>query len=762
MVLIEKVKQICDRLAAHGWRSLLLQHGLDITANNLKQELTKELPNINRLLPGFEDFALEGKRGIEPSNPSRSLLFHALASPNVVKGAEGYELSDFPTLAELETIENYVYGVNPPSLLELRARARRSPLAIVVFVSEYRPAPETVHRKHADMCFSRTGVARVGTAEPLYHAKNRGFLPFVEGDSHAFRVLPACYSAYIAIQSRGNEDLFGPIRFQEDDENRNFWIPLHKLFSGKECIRRLDLDLTLKAHHVNEKLRRIHLELGRSGHDTGWREPDISQPPFTFTNGIAQWSNNSDFGTNVLIPDVHSAMVEAAQYRGKLLTFKVPKDYGQVLSSSLYIPSGQNGERRAPEYVHARHKILSNGQQEDLNNQPDVVSIIETGDYQAQHYLDFTGDGWVEALCPQLAVVIPRRIPAYSLVTAPDFFPNCDQGELMDWWEQSVPAKLAKSIWRIDPNTLSDERIAPNLELKQASFRPEDTTVTAIVSLPFNASAQETALNVPETVRHSYLPDAAAGVFAPGWDVSFDQINGTRHLAAYGLGSPFPEDSKLCAALSTFWPSVAPDAARTFEPNPTWPTVSPLTDDEIGQQGNLAWDGVPGPKVVQLGDQQMVEYAAIDYVDYVENALQGKFSLALTGQVDVNEYQARVLAMGYVYRALGIKEEDFFGGDVADQDAFFPIIREKAKWSVLSFREVLATDQELQTVQSKTGITLEGSVYRFEMYRHGQQSAHPNDFRKRLVAIEESATLFVKGFQILLKRGAHPWEVINV
>ena len=31
---------------------------------------------------------------------------------------------------------------------------------------------------------------------------------------------------------------------------------------------------------------------------------------------------------------------------------------------------------------------------------------------------------------------------------------------------------------------------------------------------------------------------------------------GPDHLAAYGLGSPFPEDSKLCAALSSFWPAV--------------------------------------------------------------------------------------------------------------------------------------------------------------------------------------------------------------
>jgi hypothetical protein len=111
--------------------------------------------------------------------PAQSLLLHALASPNVVKGANGADLADFPTLAEIAMVENYVYGVKPPSLLELRARAQGALMAIVVFASEYRPAPETVHRKHANMCFSRTGVARVGTADPLYEPRHRGFLPFV-------------------------------------------------------------------------------------------------------------------------------------------------------------------------------------------------------------------------------------------------------------------------------------------------------------------------------------------------------------------------------------------------------------------------------------------------------------------------------------------------------------------------------------------------------------------------------------------------------
>src|SRR6185437_1168933 len=95
------------------------------------------------------------------------------------------------------------------------------------------------------------------------------------------------------------------------------------------------------------------------------------------------------------------------------------------------------------------------------------------------------------------------------------------------------------------------------------------------------------------------------GVFAPGWDISTDRTraSGTQvqHLAAYGLGSPFPEDSKLCAALSTFWPAVAPDATRTFQPNNKWPTVSPLTDEEIGITGNLPWDGETGPHFVDNG-----------------------------------------------------------------------------------------------------------------------------------------------------------------
>ena len=64
MVLIDRVKEICERLAPYGWGNLLLRHGLDITATDLKQELSKPLSSIDRSWPGFEDFSGEGIRGI--------------------------------------------------------------------------------------------------------------------------------------------------------------------------------------------------------------------------------------------------------------------------------------------------------------------------------------------------------------------------------------------------------------------------------------------------------------------------------------------------------------------------------------------------------------------------------------------------------------------------------------------------------------------------------------------------------------------------
>lgn len=169
MALFDAVRNVCDVLKPCGWGDLMRAHGIDLGANNLAEELRKPVA-VDRTISGFEDFAVEGVRGIEPGSPARSVLYHALASPNVLTNGRGGPLLRFPTLAEIEHIENYVFGVQAPSIDELKARTHGLALAICVFAYEYRPSVDTCHGLHADLVLSRTGVARVGTTSPHYDA----------------------------------------------------------------------------------------------------------------------------------------------------------------------------------------------------------------------------------------------------------------------------------------------------------------------------------------------------------------------------------------------------------------------------------------------------------------------------------------------------------------------------------------------------------------------------------------------------------------
>jgi hypothetical protein len=753
MSLAEDLKKICKRLAPHGWHDLLLKHGLDITVDNLEDELLRELPAIKRNVDGFSDFAAEGKRGIEPGNPARSLLFHAFASPNVIKKANGRDLDAFPTLAEIETIENYVYGIRAPTIQQLLAQSEGKPIAIVVFATEYRPAPETVHKMHADVCFSRIGVCRVGNAEPLYNDARRGFLPFDENNEFGFRVLPAKYSAYVAIQMVGGDgSIFGPMRFilHEDqmhpfkpDTTRKFWVPLHKLFDGDDCIKGLDLKVSLSAHHVNEKIKRIHMQLqGIPGYPKV-DDVTLNKPPYKFTTGIAQFSTNPDFGNGLLVPTVHPNLIEVAEFQGKPLPFKVPKQDGNIISaefpSTLSIKAIKGLYRHAPEYVHVRQRLGNDGRIEDLNDDENMLKTITDGEYSAVHFIDFTGDGWIDVACDQLNTNFNLRMPAYSLVTAPDFFPNVDQGELMEWAHTSGISELVDPVWSDKLGPLSDERIAPNLELNGPSnivfpFRNDDS-VTAIVSLPIKGRILSPFHpQTEQTMRHAYLPDAASGLFAPGWDVSVDFSRGVAHLAAYGLGSPFPEDSKLCAALSSYWPAVAPDASRSFW-RVLYPTVSPLTDEETGQSGDRPWDGATGPKIINTQGRPQIEYLNFDYVDYVKNMLQNKFTLKDTGHVDIGKYKSRILALATAY-------------NVIRQPLHIPPITKKYQWPVISFKEIPATDPELKQAQTQADPTgqriLKEIIYRIEICNIGNAHSDPSgDFKKAIVDIKKRITVFV-------------------
>lgn len=724
MSLISHVQHTCQRLAPAGWRNLLLQHGLDISAANLAEELAKPLP-VDRSLPGFEDFSLAATQGIHPSNPAQSLLFHAFASPNVLVGVNGQPLTRFPTAAEIEHVLNYVYGVAPPSLAALQQQAGAAPLAIVTFAYEYRPQPETVHKRQADLCFSRTGVARVGTAHALYDPQRRGFLPFVEGQPQRMRVIPARYAAFIAMQQTGNEAHFGPMGFQTDiDPTLEFWVPLHKLFDGEECLAGLDVQVQLDNHQVNEKIRQIHMRF----RNTGWQEPDILNAPFVITEGLCHWGDSTEFGAGLLIPDDKPALVELAYYNGQPLSFRMPPDSGGL--------------------IHGRHRVRDDGSIENLNEYEDVEAMVRAGGYRALHYQDGMADGWVRARCAGLAL---ESVAAYSIIGAPDFFPLCGQRELKAWSADPdvfpCPTPPCPEVWHTRVNPLSDVRFYINQTLAGDYFSADDRGATAIVAAPQTGTLASQTLPVARARRQSWLPDFSSGVFGPGWEVGRGLVDApfTNVLCGYQLASPFTEDARICAALGSYWPGVAPDSTRSFEPRSASATIIPLTDHEIGQQGKPGWDGRSGPTLVEVQGRTQVQYQAYDYSDYTQAALAGQLSLAVTGLTSTEQYHHRVLGMWRAYRVVGA------GSD-----------KEQRKlWPLLSFSLVELPDAAFEAAQQEADAQLLGDVQYFWLYKRGAITTPEQNFKLRHVQILQQVQLYISEDAMLMRQDGGLWRRVD-
>jgi hypothetical protein len=741
MTLFQDVQRLCGRLAPLGWRELFAAHGLDIASPNLARELSSALPRIDRSLPGFEDFCPDGARGIEPGAPARSLLYHGLASPGVTAGPRG-KLRAFPTLAELDLVENYIFAVRRATLDSLARLADGAPLAVVVFAYEYRIASRAPHRRFADLAFSRTGISRIGTAQPRYDARLRGFTPIVTGHPNAMRVSPARYAAFLAVRLPGKESAGRPMRYRHAarhehtiaDNRREFWVPVHKLFDGGECLADVpELAVQLTVRHVNEKIRRIHVELakrteGGKPFKSGWTEPQISTPPFRFSAGIAELHPGEGDPPGLLVPVPHRGLVEPAVYRGRPLGFNVPSRDGFVSSLDMNCEHNDAGQevRPAPAYVHARTR-LTDGGEVDLNAFANVDQLVDRGGYLARHYVDHTGDGWVKARIAggALGGKLAPSVPAYSLVTAPDFLFGCDQGEVSDW-SDTLPETVRHRVWYMAPTPLSDERLPANLQLPNTPFKADDDTITAIVSMTLSPGRGK-PVTAPGADHpcHTSLPDDAAGVMAPGWDVARDWLPDHRqHLASYGLGSPFPEDSKLCAALSAFWPAVAPDATREFAytERQGYRTVTPLTDEEIGVGGLSPWDAVPPPGLVRRRGKLLAVYASFAHTDYTRSALENRLTLQMTGRIGQRDFQDRTLAMATAYRALGSSH---------------------FRWVVLSYRQVAPDNPERRRAERATGHRLNGTAHRFAVFFAGNATTLSKPPFSQEIVVRRRATLLV-------------------
>lgn len=751
MALINSVKNVLVDLAPHGWRDLFSAHGLDISTNNLKQECLKTL-NVDRGFPGFEDYSMEGNRGIVPGFPSRSLIYHALASPNIKWSDKGAtkRLSKFPTLEQLEIIENFVFGIEPKSISFLQSKfpADQFPgriFGFVVFASQYRTAIDTPHKKHADMVYARTGVSRVGTAEMKYVGESRSFTPIVDGDSRKLRVLPARYSVYLSVRLRGSS-LFLGTRFNKGDQwfqgipsdgDLLFWYPISKLFDGDECLDGMNLSIQLDTFHSNQKVGRIHRFIANGFNmDPGSRPEDRLSFPFNYSDNIA----NLDNSRNLIVPIPSSQLVQEASDKTPATldkSFTLPtetptRDSLKNFSSSLEMRAGRplfrpvaegGSPRKAPEYMHVRTQKLTNGRLVNLNDQRAMLNIIRNVSYKAVHYIDFTGDGIVQANVVSDRPINLISVPAYSLVAAPDFFPFVEQSEVLD------ASASHSSIWNRIPLTLADTRILPNVQshpgLIYQGMEVFDTC-TALISGTMDDNLKPTPFKSRKESRVTYLPDGAAGVFAPGWDTSFDMIPvqnmSVPHLASYGLGSPFPEDAKLCAALSSFWPAVAPDISRSF-----WPmqgvTVFPLLDSEIGAHGATnSWDGEIGPTKIQRGNREVIRYKRFEYVDYTLNASKGLFDYHILSGIDVDEYMERI------HKFKAIK-------DVLDFKRLL----------LSSYTQVDRTDQDVQTIEGRENVVMLDRIHKFVFVEFGGTTQVQGDFQLIDIEIDSEKTLIIDG-----------------
>lgn len=634
--LNQRFKTLLSELGNLGWLEWLEAKTktnvfTGITPDNRDHEkFTEVIKDLSLTTKGFDDFA--GKRFIEPGYPAMSLLYHALASPRVEP--EGFAEDKYPSLAQLDILEDYIYA------LKKVTEEEKKEYVLAVFAYEYRPAFKTPHQVHADIVFSRTGVARIGDRAMSYNKKARCYtnLPSLDSVTNAdiekkkTAVTPSRYGLFLAkVTKVENRDMILMGGKVEEDEARYFLQPIRKVFNDDLFINNRPVNFT--EYHKAEKLYRLAV-------DKRIKLPeylfDVNKPPFIRATGDANaLVALTGIGSSALLSSVPGDLVRPAfQKKDDLLRpnvmkenvrlhFEVPMGNNEnryyssfsLIDSLRYMdvyllgskkgdassstnekhrPFEYEGPKNSPQFVNMRYVDTANSGKYDVHMGPDMdnfeYSVLTS--HWAGLFEDSICDGCVSALIAPTEgnTNTMECLPAFSLVTAPDFFPLVDSFDLLKYdigLEQSVnshfyeggTASLCTLRKRANPTT-----IVP--QTKQIAFpytgaiNPHDKrsmvhdTITAVSSGKVNRRSKITAKftdpKLKEYTSNSYLPDASSSVFNPGWDTTYSNdtasaLGDNIFLTTRGLGSPFPEDMKLCAAANGMWPVASPDIARSFQ-----------------------------------------------------------------------------------------------------------------------------------------------------------------------------------------------------
>lgn len=738
-----KINSVLDWLKLKHWDKYLLnvlriQIQLEPTKT---EELTKPLLNISEIkkIKGCEDFA--GNKLIEPGKPSMSLLYHLLASPRI----KSEIFTSYPSIEILDQLEDYIYSFIS---IDSFNYINKENVFLAVLAYEYRPAFKTPPfescktdiNRSAQLVFSRCGIARIGTHPENYDSENRCFsnLPLEERQEKNLAVMPARYALFLVELIDANEMKLEIMNQEKADRKiRHFIQPIKKISNTDS------FQIQFAEYHLNEKLKRLASYSYKDDNIQLNEKFDLDAPPFTRINSTLDSGEKTKYhktdeelvklnrvGSSVLINSVPRTLVRSAIQNNKQISFKVhdyrggshynrrygafkmPNEDGSETTNVVWSDiifrnnrrtTGLRSPKVSPLFANIKYEHTNEGLHhingESYKNCA-FEEKIEHGGYYAALFEDSICDGCISANIIQNGVIRDNSIllkkpilSAFSLITAPDFFPYIDSNDIRNSYNrEDQKINMDQDFFEGGTINLSGirQRGNPNIfnpftnsKAFSDSFFEDKSfdTLTAVVGLKNdlrdNPKSADPLYNFNrDYYQTSYLPDTGTGVFFPGWDVTYSGARGNSFLSTFGLGSPFPEDMKLCAAANGMWPVTSPDAGRTFQgslesifgkkPN----TAIPLMDREIGIhkysphvefygiEESLGWDGEQGPFIQIAGNKIQINYTDIERADYLQNLYDPKigFDASILRKLESKEIIQRMDAQRFCVKTIDKKK----------------------------------------------------------------------------------------------------------
>lgn len=699
-----------DWIRKNGWADYLETLNLSLPASTDVHALSSLIPEgaLQALVKtkGFEDFA--GNKLIEPGFPAMSLLYHLLANPRVKPG--GFTEAQYPELAQLDLLEDFIYALlNWSAYQEQYNISGTGDLVLAVFAYEYRTAFKTPHHQHADMVFSRTGIGRIGSHAQRYDGPNRCYTNNPSGkpgDKH-IAVVPARYGLFVAKKVPCKDQSLSLMSMSQRkykdrhylhcDSEEYVLLPVRKVFNRDLLID--SAELLFEDDHESRKIANLldDKSLIRKSADLVTAQTLRSSllmlsKPAPLITPLRDKKNH--IRTFTAVPDNNDNRYFTAYFNDTIVKtvedIEITDSTGMLRSSNEY-----KNPRNSPMYVHLGHHLSdettyvytgrSAGPDQSFE---DVIG----GKRIAPLFEDRICDGSVSVKItigsgPLAALSAKGVLRAFSIITAPDFLPQVDNFDLQEFDVAPGRSKEPSLFFEGGIASLANCDIPPNPLVYHndpgalSAFNPQKT-YTAVISAKDRHNGRSLPIDFrsPETgkdyVFSSYLPDMCSSVFAPGWDVTYSapklHTDKGVFLSTQGLGSPFVEDMKLCAAMNGMWPAASPDASRTYQGSvtdkqnkgPEWernPTAIPLMDDEIGfaddspavkehaLKVSYGWDGEQGPFIEQVkektGTQWHVNFTDLGRADYVENALHDALDMSKLRELDSQEVHHRAFCL---------------------------------------------------------------------------------------------------------------------